>query len=258
MPVSASLHYFVQRTENSNRPPVILIHGAGGSHLSWHPYIRRLNGETVHALDLPGHGQSEGEGRQSIEEYAEDVVRFMDAENIQTAVLAGISMGSAIALTLALDHPNRVAALVLIGGGAEMRVAPSILEMVGNLETFETAVETINVHSFTPAVPTDLLRLSKQELLKTPPSVLLRDFFACSQFTMVKRLSEIKTPALILCGEHDKMMPPKFSLSLRDGLPNARLLIIEQAGHMAQLERPDIVADAIKKFLDELPLHSVL
>lgn len=257
MPFAQGFHYTLHASEK-NRPPLILIHGAGGSHLSWHPKIRRLRGETVYALDLPGHGQSEGEGKRSIEEYADDVVRFMDAVGISTAALAGISMGSAIALALALVHPKRIAALVLIGGGAKMRVAPFILETAANPETFEAAVETINVHSFALAAPKDLLRLSKQELLKTPPSVLLGDFTACNQFDISARLHEIIPPALILCGEHDRMMPPKFSRSLRDGLPNARLIVIERAGHMAQLEQPDAVAEAIKQFMESLTLQPLI
>ncbi len=248
------MHYFVHRAEETtpSRPPILMIHGAGGSSLTWHPHVRRLRGETVYAPDLPGHGQSEGDGRQSIGEYADDVVRFMDAANIRAAVFAGISMGSAVALALALNHPQRVAALVLIGGGAKMRVAPSILEGVGNPETFEAAVKTINGNFFSNASP-DLLRLSEQGLQKTDPSVLLGDFLACDPFDVANRLAEIKIPALILCGEHDRMMPPKFSRALRDGIPNARLSIIENAGHMAQLERPDAVADAMMQFLDDLP-----
>jgi pimeloyl-ACP methyl ester carboxylesterase len=258
MPVSAGLHYFVQRTEDSNRPPVILIHGAGGSYLTWHPYIRRLRDETVYTLDLPGHGQSEGAGRQSIEEYAEDVINFMDAENIQTAVLAGISMGSAIALTLVLDHPNRVAGLVLIGGGAKMPVAKRTLETIGQADSFEPTVEFITTNFFSASVSPDLFRLSKQGLLKTDPSILLGDFLACDQFDVTDRLSEVKIPTLILCGEKDRMMPPKFSEFLRNGIPSARLSIIKQAGHMAQLEQPRVVVDAIKQFLHDLPLHSIL
>lgn len=255
MPALTGMHYFVHLAEETtpNRPPVILIHGAGGSYLTWHPYIRRLKDETVYALDLPGHGGSEGAGRQSIDEYADDVFRFMDAANIQAAVLAGISMGSAIALMLALGHPHRVAGLVLIGGGGKMRVAPSILKGVENPETFASTVETINANFFSNASP-DLIRLSKQGLLKTDPSILLNDFLACNQFDVTDGLPEIKIPALILCGEDDRMMPPKFSHSLRDALPNARLLIVGDAGHMAQLEQPNAVAEAMKQFLDALPL----
>jgi pimeloyl-ACP methyl ester carboxylesterase len=181
----------------------------------------------------------------------------MDDLDIQTAVLAGISMGSAIALTLALKNPKRITGLVLIGGGAKMPVAKNTLETIGKPDTFEPTVEFINSNFFSPAAPPDLVRLSKQGLLKTDPSVLLGDFLACDQFDVTSQLSEIKIPALILCGEKDKMMPPKFSEFLRDVINNAHLSIMKNAGHMVQLEKPDEVADAMKQFLDDLPLHSV-
>ncbi len=253
MPICAGIHYFLHREGDANRPPIILLHGAGGNYLSWHPYLRRLKGETVHTLDLPAHGKSPGEGRQSIRDYADDVLRFLDAAQIQSAVFGGLSMGSAVALTLALDHPQRVVGLALIGGGAKMRVAQSILEMAGNLETFAAAVEAINANCFSPNAPPDLVRLSKQQMLKVKPSVLLGDFLACHHFDVSARLAEIKTPTLILCGALDRMMPPKFSESLRAGIPNARLCIVENAGHMLPLEQPQAVAEALKRFLDELP-----
>ncbi|WKZ36417.1 MAG: alpha/beta hydrolase [Anaerolineales bacterium] len=258
MPKSAGLHYFVREAKDCNpqRPPIILIHGAGGTYLSWPPQIRRLAGEKIYAPDLPGHGQSEGTGRRSIEEYAGAVINFMDAENIQDAALAGISMGSAIALMLALKHPKRMAGLVLIGGGAKMPVAKNTLETIGNPDTFDAAVEFVNSSFFSPTASPDLIRLSRQGLLKTDPSVLLGDFLACNQFDATSRLSEIRIPTLVLCGEKDKMMPPKFSGFLRDSVSNARLHLVPSAGHMLQLEKPDIVADLLKKFMDEFALPS--
>lgn len=254
MRAPAGIHYSVHRVEgNPKRPPIILIHGAGGNRLTWHPYIRRLAGETVYALDLPGHGESEGAGRNSVEEYAGDVLKFINEQKIQKAVLGGISMGSAISLTLAVNHPEKVAGLMLIGGGAKMRVANSILDSVGNSDTFEAAVEMINTSCFSANAPQDLLRLSKQILLKTDPSVLLGDFLACNQFDLTGQLSAINVPVLILCGAEDKMMPPKFSESLRDNLPNARLQIVKRAGHMLTLEQPDAIADSLKRFMDDLP-----
>lgn len=253
MPICAGIHYFTHPEGEANRPPVILIHGAGGNYLTWHPYLRRLKGETIHALDLPAHGESPGEGRQSIQDYAGDVLRFLDAAKIQRAVLGGLSMGAAVALTIALHHPQRAAGLMLIGGGAKMRVAQSILETAGNPKTFEAAVEAIHANCFSPNAPPDLVRLSKRQMLKVKPSVLLGDFLACHRFDVTARLAEIETPTLVLCGALDKMMPPKFSESLRDGIPNARLCIVENAGHMLPLEQPQAVAEALKRFLEELP-----
>lgn len=253
MPVTAGIHHTLHANGKSNRPPLILIHGAGGNLLSWHPKLRRLGGETVYALDLPGHGESKSASRQSIPEYADDVLRFMDAEKIPNAVLVGISMGSAIALTLALHHPQRTTKLAIISGGGKMRVAQTILDGVNDPATFESTVETINTNCFSEHAAPELLRLSKTHMLHTAPAVLHADFSACNQFDLTHRLSEIHTPALILCGTEDKMMPPKFSQSLHAALPNSQLHIIENAGHMPQLEQPDIVITHLRAFLGETP-----
>jgi pimeloyl-ACP methyl ester carboxylesterase len=256
MPFSEGIHYSFHHSGNENRPPLILIHGAGGTYLTWHPYLRRLHNETVYALDLPGHGESQGAGRQSITEYAEDILHFLDRLNIQKAVLAGISMGSAIALTAALTYPERITALALLGGGGKMRVANAVLETAANPHTFEAAVNMINAGCFSEHAAPELVNLSKQHMLKLSPSVLLGDFQACNQFNVMDRLSQINIPTLIFCGTLDKMMPPKFSESLHDGLPNSRIHLVKHAGHMLQLEQPEKVAALLKQFLDELPLHS--
>jgi len=255
MPVSAGLYYFAHAAEDAkpNRSPVILIHGAGGHHLSWPPQIRRLAGETIYALDLPGHGQSEGTGRQSTEAYAEDVILFMQSLKIRSAVIVGISMGSAIALTLSLKYPKKVKAMALLGGGAKMRVAPSVLETAGNQNTFESAVEMINTNCFSEHAQQNLIELSKQSMLKMRPPVFLGDFMACNEFNVLDQLENIKTPVIIICGAEDKMTPPKFSESLHDGIAKSTLHILDQAGHMVMLEKPDDVADLLKQFLDKLP-----
>ncbi len=119
----------------SPSPHLILVHGAGGSHLHWGAAVRNLHNANVYALDLPGHGRSEGPGHGTIADYAAFVVAFMDALDIQQAVIAGHSMGGATALTAALNHPQRVAGLLLVGTGARLRVLPRILE--GTMNDFE-------------------------------------------------------------------------------------------------------------------------
>jgi pimeloyl-ACP methyl ester carboxylesterase len=256
MPFSEGIHYSFHQSGNENRPPLVLIHGAGGTYLTWHPYLRRLQNETVYALDLPGHGESQGAGRQSIDEYAEDVLGFLDRLNIQKAVLMGISMGSAVTLTVALKHPERMRGIALLGGGGKMRVANAVLETAANPNTFEAAVDMINAGCFSEHAAPELISLSKQHMLKLSPSVLLGDFQACNQFNVMEKLSQIDVPALILCGVLDKMMPSKFSESLHNGISNSQLHLVEHAGHMLQLEQPEKVAALLKQFLDELPLHS--
>ena len=252
MPAASGYYYFSHETKKLSRTPVIFIHGAGGTHLSWPPQLRRLPDQNIFALDLPGHGKSDGMGRQSIEAYAEDVVAFMTAVKIRTAVIVGHSMGSAIALTLALKYPKRVRGLALIGGGAKLRVSPSILDGAKNENTFLPTVKMITGYSFSSNTPPRLVELAMERMAETRPSVLYNDFLACDAFNIADQIEQIQTPTLILCGTEDKMTPLKYSESLRDKIPNAQLEVIDDAGHMSMLEQPDAVADSLSRFLNTL------
>lgn len=248
------LHHIFHSPKNPNRrPPLILIHGAGGSFLSWHPYLRRLDGETVYTLDLPGHGESRGGGRQSVEEYAADVRVFIEENLIPKPVIAGHSMGSAIAMMLALKSPENYSGLVLLGAGAKLRVSPLILEKAGKPETFAEAVALVNEYSFSPDASKDLLRLSNENMLKTNRQTLLGDFLACDSFDVTEQVGAIRLPTLILCGTLDMMTPPKYSEFLAEKISNSRLHLIDLAGHMLALEQPEVVAGLSKNFLDGLP-----
>lgn len=233
---------------------MILIHGAGGSFLSWHPRLRRLEEETVYTLDLPGHGNSEGAGRQSMQDYADDVWQFIVENQIQKPILVGHSMGGAIVLTLGLQHAEQLTGLALLGTGAKLRVSPLILEKAKDSNTFSEAVQLVNEYSFNPDAPKDLMRLSTEAMLKLNPQTLLGDFLACNSFDATENLNAIQIPTLILCGTLDVMTPPKFSKSLAEQIPQSQLHLLEKTGHMLMLEQPDAVANLLKKFLDELRL----
>ncbi|RME86948.1 MAG: alpha/beta hydrolase [Anaerolineae bacterium] len=252
MPLAAGLYYFAHEPEGDDQVPVILIHGAGGTCLHWPPEVRRLEGRRVYALDLPGHGKSEGIGKQSIEEYARVVVDFMKALKVRSAVVVGHSMGGAIALTLALKHRRRVHALGLVGTGARLRVAPAILESTASEATFETAVQMITDWAFGPEVSPELKSLAAQRMAETRPTVLHGDFVACDAFDVMDKLGKIRVPTLILCGTEDKLTPPRYSEYLREKIPDSRLVLVKGAGHMVMLEQPATVATALQDFLAEV------
>lgn len=253
MPVAAGLYYFSHQEENYSRPPVILIHGAGGTHLHWPPQTRRMTGQRVFAPDLPGHGKSAGVGLQSVKDYAEAVIEFMQAARLNAAVMVGHSMGGAIALTLALDFPARVLGLGLAGSGARLRVLPAILEGTADPSAFEATVKMINDLSYGPRVKPRTKELAALRMAETRPSVLHGDFVACNEFDVMDRLGELSVPTFVLCGAEDKMTPLRYSEYLRDHIRAARLQTLEGAGHMLMLEQPQAFTDALADFLDTIP-----
>lgn len=240
------LYYALHRAEGA-RTAVVLIHGAGGSHVHWPAALRRLPGATVYALDLPGHGHSEGEGRQSIGGYRDVVRAFLEAAGLERAILVGHSMGGAIALEVALRYPRRLAGLVLVGSGARLRVAPALLQ--GLREDYPRAVENLVQWLFAGSAPEQTRRAARRQLLEANPGVVLGDFLACDAFDVMAELPRVETPTLVVCGTEDRMTPLKYSEYLAAHIPGARLEAIPGGGHMVMLEQPEPVARAVAAFL---------
>ena len=253
MPTAAGLYYFAHGEDLYDRPPALLLHGAGGSHLSWPPQIRRLSGQRIFTLDLPGHGKSEGLGRQDIAEYGKAIYEFMKAIRLSSVIIVGFSMGGAIALSLSLQYRKRVIGLGLVGGGAKMRVAPSLLEMAATPSSYQSAVQAVIENSYSSTADPRLKELAIEQMLETRQAVLYGDFLACDAFDVMERVDKIRIPTLLICGSEDRMMPPNRSEYLRDRIEGAQLHIIEGAGHMAMIEQPDKVANLLSGFLDQIP-----
>src|SRR5574341_51564 len=253
MPVAGDLYYFAHEAENLSRPPVILIHGAGGNQLYWPPQIRRLHNQRIFAVDLPGHGKSEGVGHHTIDDYAEEVLKFLKALKLNAAILVGHSMGSAIALQAAIRFPKRVLGLGLVGSGARLRVAPAILHAASDPATFADAVRLVMDQSFASQTSARLKELAAQRMSETRSTVLYGDFLACDAFNVMDQISKISAPTLILCGTEDKMAPVKYSEFLRDNIPEAQMTVLPDAGHMVMLEQPDKAAWILNDFLNTIP-----
>ncbi len=235
----------------ADSPKLVLIHGAGGAHLHWPGELRQLPGVTVYALDLPGHGRSGGQGYDTIEGYAETIVAFLDAMDIEQAIIVGHSMGGAIAQILALDFADRVAGLVLVATGARLRVAPAILE--GIRSDFDRAAKLITRFAWSPETPPTLVERGRKALLEADPNVVWGDFVACDRFDALERLGEIRAPALVVTGSADQLAPVKYAHFLTERISEARCVIVQGAGHMVMLEWPAEMATAIESFIDSSP-----
>jgi pimeloyl-ACP methyl ester carboxylesterase len=253
MPTAAGLHYFLHEGGSALRSPLVLIHGAGGDHLSWPPEMRRLANYRVITLDLPGHGRTQGPGRQSVEDYASDVAEFVEVLGFSRAVFIGHSMGGAISLALALDYPDRVAGIGLISTGPCLPIPLSVIENAANQSTLPLAIKRLQEMSLGSQSMDNLKEVIFKQLTNTRQTLLLGDLLACDRFNMTGRLNDIRTPVLVVCGTDDKLTPLRFSKTLSNQIPGAALQTIEGAGHMLMLEQPNRLAKLISIFLATVP-----
>ena len=237
-------HYYGKAERH--RVPIVFIHGAGGNGTLWDNQLLGLSSRyAALAVDLPGHGKSGGNAANRISTYRDYVKDFFDSAGFSKAVLCGHSMGGAISLDYALQHPKDVEALILVSTGSRLRVAPKILETYREGKTNPSLVR----HLYGPDAPEELVREGETMLENVPPETSYADFTACDQFNAMERLHEIDRPVLILCGEQDVMTPPKYSRFLCEAINGARLELLPTGGHMLMQEKGDEVNRAIDRFL---------
>jgi pimeloyl-ACP methyl ester carboxylesterase len=243
------LFYARQGRVAAGQPQVILLHGAGGSHLDWPPQLRKIEGAMVYTLDLPGHGRSEKPGRTTIDDYADVVTDLADALSLDNVVLAGHSMGGAIAQIIGLRRPDWLAGLVLLGTGARLRVAPQFLD--GVLDDFGQIAELLMGFYWSKDTPAEIVDRSQRLLLRNDPLVVRGDLLACDRFDIGDQLAAITLPALVIGSTADRMTPLKYSQYLVDRLPDAQLVTVEGCGHMLAVERAETIAAAVQTFVNQ-------
>jgi pimeloyl-ACP methyl ester carboxylesterase len=249
------IHY-VDAPSAPKEPALVLLHGAGANHSIWLGQMKALRERAwILIPDLPAHGRSAEIPGLTISEYANALAPFLEAmiERLpagarRSVVLAGHSMGGAIAMTLAAERPELLSGLILVGSGAKLGVSPQILDGLRDSPAETQAL--IARWSFTPAADPRMIINTMRDLRGAPVERTLADFRACNAFDLRERAASIEAPTLILCGAEDRMTPPKFALALAETMPRATARVIEGAGHAVMLEAPDAVSSAMAEFLD--------
>ena len=252
MASAAGIAYSEHRGGSSDDPPIVLIHGAGGDRLHWPPQLRRLDGKIVYGLDLPGHGESPGDGERTVQGYTTRLIAWMEAMGFDQVIPCGHSMGGAISMTAALEYPERVAALILVGTGARLRVSSDILGITSHQGQLQVAADLVASLAFSPSASPRLIELGRERYGNARLDTMHHDFVACDDFDVMDRLGEIGCRTLIICGEDDQLTPTKYSRFLVDHIPLASLDVVPGAGHMVMLEKPMDVSKSVGGFIETI------
>jgi pimeloyl-ACP methyl ester carboxylesterase len=234
-----------------DRKTLVFIHGTGGNHTDWIlQYTPLKNAFNIAAIDLPGHGQSDGSGEQDVPAYAAWVKKLLKGLGIAKPVLIGHSLGAAICLSIAIHHGD-AAAVVPVGGGVRMPVNPAIFE---GLKQDPAAIFALAAKfSVAKGNRERLSGLITANLSRVKPEIIQGDYTACDKLDITEAIAGIRIPALVVCGTQDKMMPPAFSEYLGGHIPGAGLALIPGAGHFVMLENPEAFNAALTDFVNSLP-----
>lgn len=236
---------------SEKKPTLVMIHGAGGRSQTWqgqiHPLKDSLN---TLALDLPGHGKTDGQSKNRVDEYAHWLGQRLDILFQGPVFLMGHSMGGAIVQETALLYPKLLKGILLVGTGPRLQVAPMFLD--GFLNHFEETVDLIISYAYSSGAERSMLREGAKIMKEAGAEVVHDDFVACDRYDRRKELGGINLPCLIVCGEKDKLTPPDFSKELHESIRGSTLEILPSAGHYVMIESYKAFNRSIRHFILEI------
>ena len=237
-----------------NLPVVAFVHGAGMDRTVWALQTRWFawHGYAVLAVDLPGHGGSEGPALVDIESLGGWILRLLERSGASSATLVGHSMGALACLSAGAEGGDRVAAMALLGVGARMPVHPDLLaaarvddpvarEMIVDWGFGQPARFGVN------RAPGLWMQGGGRSLLfRAPAGALGSDLAACDAYgSAAEAAARLDCPVLFVVVEGDRMTPPSAAAELAAKVAKARTATIRDAGHMMMIEKPDETLDAL-------------
>jgi pimeloyl-ACP methyl ester carboxylesterase len=238
-------------------PAIVFIHGAALDHSVWQWQSRYFahHGYTVLAVDLPGHGRSPGAVRTTIEASAEWMHALLEAAGLAKATLVGESMGSLIALEVAMKHPDRVAGIALIGVAAPMPVGDAFMAAARDDSPAALDMQTVWGHARqtqlrqSPVPGISLMGASRRLTGRAKPGVQHADLNACNTYRpSMEAIRALGVPVLVLAGKRDQMTQMKAGKALADEIPGAAFVPVE-VGHSMMNEAPRETLAALRGFL---------
>ena len=237
---------------DKKKETIVLLHGSGQSHVVWSLTDQFLSdiGYNVYALDLPGHGNSDGESLKSIEEMSSWLDKVIKKIGIEKLSIIGHSQGCLVALDYSNKYSNKVKKLIFIAGSYEIPVNQSLISLAesGNMESLNLMMKWGYGYSkqFIGGNPLQKILNSSREVRE----VLAVDLKACNNYKDgLAAAKKINCPSLFMFGELDKMIKINKGKEFSNLVPGSKTHIIKDCGHMIILENPFEMREKVAEFL---------
>lgn len=252
---------YEERAGADRSAEVVLVHGLGGSFHSWWAQLGAFEerGHRTIAYDQRGAGlSSKPAGPYSVELWAHDLVRVIDALGLERPILVGHSVGCMTCERASVELGDRAAGLVTIGGALQWReeAGPVFEERVrlARAGRMDEIAETV--------VGTGLSERNRREdpvlaglfrdLIASNDNEAYAEWSAATAAGRMLELDRVACPVLACCGEHDPVTPPAFAQAIADAVPNGRTAVVDGAAHWCHLEAPHAVNEVLLAFADEI------
>ncbi len=243
--------------------PIVFLHAFPLNRTMWAAQESALSQRfRVITVDLRGHGESDAPlWRYTLDQYADDVNALLDRLSIQRAVMAGLSMGGYVLFAMYRRHRDRIRGLIFADTRAEadqptqvtwrFNLAQKVYKE-GPKAVADEMVPKLLSPSTVQKNPA-LVERVRAIILSAPISGIVGDLMAIAERPdSTPLLKTISLPTLVLVGEHDRLTTPDENQRLADGIPGARLVVIPSAGHLSNMEQPELFNQAVSGFMENI------
>ncbi|HMC06606.1 MAG TPA: alpha/beta hydrolase [Solirubrobacterales bacterium] len=252
---------YEERRASPEAATVVLVHGLGGSLHSWWAQLAACEARGIRAIAVDQRGaglSSKPPGPYSVDSWACDLVRLIDALEVERPVLVGHSVGCMIAQHAGVTLGERMDGLVLIGGALRWRAeaAPVFEERVrlaraGRMDEIAAGVALTGLSEECRARDPVLHGLFRELIAANDPAAYA-EWSAATAPAAMSEPERVRCPALALCGEHDPVTPPAFAEAVAAAVPDGRSDVVAGAAHWCQLEDPVAVNEAVLGFVAQI------
>lgn len=244
------IHNGVDTSDDAKK--ILFVHGTGCNGRVFENLIAAMKDYEAVAIDLPGHGLSQGVGFRGVVDHAYFVAQLIDTLGWNQCVVAGHSLGGGIAIALASYFPEILRGLILIDTGARLRVAPAVIANAKKLAAGESSAKRDLRLGFSDKTHDDVITALHRLTGNEDPAVTLKDWYADDSCDFLTRLNTLDVPALAICGREDRLTPLKYHEYLRDNMPQCQLAVIDDAAHWPFLENSEEFTQQMYDFLRNL------